>query len=139
MRPHRGLTFVTVLMLAGAVALVGWIVTYGPAYWDNVDVNRTLKEAANMCYREPNDERVRDWVFGQLHQKFDTGERGPDGMPAMSIDLQREDLRIERTDAPKWVHLWLTYRRRVQLPVVGGEREVVFLDHAEQDLAPVKW
>ena len=70
MRKPRGLTFVTVLIVAGAVALVGWIVTYGPAYWDNIAVNRTLKEAANMCYREPDDEKVKTWVFIQLQRQF---------------------------------------------------------------------
>ena len=66
MRKPRGLTFITVLLVAGAVALIGWIVTYGPAYWDNVAVNRTLKEAANMCYREPDDEKVKTWVLSRV-------------------------------------------------------------------------
>ena len=136
----RGITFVSVLLFLGAVALVGWIVTYGPAYWDNFGVKRTLNEAANLCYRQPDDEEVRRWVFGQLHQQFDTGERGPDGLPAMMIDVNRDDLRIERTETPKkMAHIWLTYRRMVKLPLVGQEREVTFVDYVEQDLSPVKW
>src|SRR5204863_33607 len=85
-----------VLFVDGAVALIGWIVTYGPAYWDNTDVKRSLQEAANLCYRQTDDEKVKDFVFNELHRLFDTEERGPDGMPAMSIDVQRDDLRIER-------------------------------------------
>ena len=135
----RGLTFVTVLIVVGAVALVGWIVTYGPAYWDNVAVNRTLKEAANMCYREPDDEKVKTWVFIQLQRQFETGEKDRSGMPVMSIDVQRDDLRIERTESPKFVNIWLTYYRTVTVPLVGQQRQVTFVDHAEQDLSPVKW
>ena len=139
MRKPRGLTFITVLLVAGAVALIGWIVTYGPAYWDNVDVNRTLKEAANMCYREPDDEKVKNWVFLQLHRQFDTEEKDGSGMPVMAIDVQRDDLRIERTESPRFVNIWLTYQRLVNVPLLNKQRSVTFVDHAEQDLSPVKW
>jgi hypothetical protein len=140
MHKHRGITFVTVLLFAGAVALVGWLITYGPAYWDNTDVNRILKEAANMCYREVDDEKVKSWVFVELHRHFDTGERDDRGDPVMSIDVQRDDLRIERTAGPpKYVNIWLTYQRTVTVPLLGQQREVTFYDHAEQDLSPVKW
>jgi hypothetical protein len=137
---ERGVTVVTFLLVVGAVALIGWVVGYGPAYWDNVGVNRVLKEAANMCYLEPSDEKVKDFVFRELHRMFDTGERDQSGYATMNIDVQRDDLRLERTDTPKkWVHLWLTYSRTVRLPVVNQERMVTFVDHAEQDLSPVKW
>lgn len=136
----RGITFVTVLLFVGAVALVGWIVTYGPAYWENTDVNRILKEAANMCYRDVDDERVKNWVLVELHRRFDTGERDDHGDPVMSIDVRRDDLRIERTDGPpKYVNIWLTYQRTVTVPLLGEQREVTFYDHAGQDLSPVKW
>ena len=136
----RGLTFITVLVIAGAFALIGWIITYGPAYWDNTEVNRTLNEAANMCYREPDDEKVKNWVFQQLHRQFDTEEKDGTGQNVMLIDVQRDDLRIERTDGPpKFVNIWLTYYRTVTIPLIGQQRQVTFLDHADQDLSPVKW
>ena len=136
----RGLTFVTVLVVLGGVALIGWIVTYGPAYWDNTDVNRTLKEAANMCYRDGDDESVKNYVFRQLHRQFDTEEKDSSGQAVMSIDVNREDLRIERLEGPpKYVHIWLTYERAVTIPLLGQQRMVTFVDHVEQDLSPVKW
>ncbi len=135
----RGFTFVSFLIALGGILLVGWLVTYGPAYWDNIDVNRTLKEAANMCYREHNDENVRRFVFRELHKKFDTEERDNNGDFVMSIDVQPDDLRIERTDSPNWVNIWLTYQRVVTVPVLNQQRAVTFYDHAEQDLSPVKW
>ncbi len=134
-KPHRGITFVTVLILAGAIAMVGWIVTYGPAYWDNTSVNRVLKEAANMCYQEHDDEKVKNWVFARLHKMYDTG--APDG--SMYIDVDREDLRIERKETPPWVDIWLTYSRTVRVPLVDQDRTVTFVDHVDQDLSPVKW
>jgi hypothetical protein len=139
LRPARGFTFVSFLVLVGGLLLVGWVVTYGPAYWDNIDVNRTLKEAANMCYREHDDEKVRRFVFRELHRKFDTEERDNNGDYVMTIDVQPDDLRIERTDSPSWVNIWLTYQRVVTIPLVNQQRSVTFYDHAEQDLAPVKW
>ena len=135
----RGFTFVSFLVLVGGLALVGWVVTYGPAYWDNIDVNRTLKEAANMCYREHNDETVRRFVFRELHKKFDTDERDTNGDQIMVIDVQPEDLRIERVDSPPMVNIWLTYQRTVTIPLLNQQRAVTFYDHADQDLSPVKW
>lgn len=136
---ERGVTLVTVLMIVAAVAALGWIVSYGPAYWDNVEVKRVLREAANLCYQQ-DDERVRAFVFRELHRMFDTGERDESGYPTMSIDVQQDDLRIEHTDVPKkWVNIWLTYSRVVKLPIVNQERMVTFVDHADQDLTPVKW
>ena len=140
MRRPRGITFITVLLMIGAVAMVGWILTYGPAYWDNTEVNRVVKEAANMCYRTTNDAMVRDFVFKQLHQLFDTEERDSNGDKIMSIDVSPDDLRIERRTDPKpWVDVWLTYQRTVKMPLIDQERTVTFYDHAEQDLSPVKW
>ena len=53
-RGDRGLTFVTVLIVV-AVAFGGlWLATYGPAYWENIEVSRVLREAANMSYRQPD-------------------------------------------------------------------------------------
>jgi hypothetical protein len=137
---QRGLTIVTVLILLAGIGGVYWIVTYGPAYWDNVDVNHILKQAANMCYREPNDAAVTSWVFIELHRRFDEDVQQNGRVErAMSIDADPQDLRIERSEQPKYVHIWLTYHRNINLPLIGGQRELTFVDHAEQDLSPVKW
>src|SRR5512140_323112 len=138
-RPQRGFTFVTLLILLGAAFGIGWIVTYGPAYWDNTEVNRMLHEAGNLCYREPDDEKVRLFILDRLRQQFKTGERDVNGDPILTIDVQRDDIRIERSDTPKLVNIWVTYSRTVKLPFVGQERQVTFLDHVDQDLTPVKW
>ena len=93
-----------------------------------------------MCYRDSDDEHVRQFVFRELHRQFDTDERDDRGDPVMRIDVQRDDLRIERTDGPpRYVNIWLTYQRMVTVPLLGQQREVTFYDHAEQDLSPVKW
>ena len=136
---HRGVTWVTFLVVIGGLAGVFWIVTYGPAYWDNIDVNRALKAAANMCYREQDDNKVRRFVLVELQRKFGTEERDQNGEPMLSIDFGPDDLRIERQENPRWVNIWLTYRRTVKMPFVDQERELVFYDHADQDLSPVKW
>lgn len=137
---HRGLTFITVLVVIGGVALVGWIVTYGPAYWDNVEVGRILKQAANLCYREAEDGPVIRFVFNELHRDFDEEvEENGRVEKRLSIDVDPADLRIERTTEPKYVHIWLTYHRTITVPLLGQQRELTFVDHAEQDLSPVKW
>lgn len=135
-RRERGLTFITVLLLLGIAAGVFWIITFGSAYWENQEVKSMLKEAANLCYHEHNDGKVRAFIMRKLEQQF-----GQPGQPdkRLAIDLDPQDLRIERTESPKHVDIWLTYSRTVRTPFVDQERTVTFSDHADQDLSDVKW
>jgi len=139
-RSDLGITFVTVLLFAAALAGVLWAVTYGGAYWENLEVKRVLKEAANLSYRESDDRRVREYVFKELHHLFDQKvEDHGRVITEMRIDVDDGDLRIERTQVPAFVHIWLTYSRDVQVPLLHQQRRVTFNEYAEQDLSPVKW
>jgi len=139
-RGDRGLTFVTVLILVGAASAVFWLATYGPAYWENLEVKRVLKEAANLSYREHDDGRIREYVFRELHHLFDQKvEDHGRVLTEMRIDVDDGDLRIERTQIPAFIHIWLTYSRDVQVPLLNKQRRVTFNEYAEQDLSPVKW
>jgi hypothetical protein len=137
LRSQRGLTFVTVLMLLAVAGGIWWVATFGSAYWENQEVKSTLKEAANLCYHEQSDDRVRAFIERKLHAMFDV--QGPSGKPRMAIDFDPGDLRVERTQSPKHVNIWLTYSRTVKTPIVDQERTVVFTDHADADLSDVKW
>ena len=140
MRNDRGITLVTVLLFVGIVAGVLWLATYGEAYWENFEVKRVLKEAANMSYREKDDARIRTFVFNELHHLFDVKvEDHGRVITEMRIDLDDGDLRIERTQVPAFVHIWLTYSRDVQVPLIHQQRRVTFNEYAGQDLSPVKW
>ena len=140
MRNDRGITLVTVLLFVGIVAGVLWLATYGEAYWENFEVKRVLKEAANMSYREKDDARIRTFVFNELHHLFDQKvEDHGRVITEMRIDLDDGDLRIERTQVPAFVHIWLTYSRDVQVPLIHQQRRVTFNEYAGQDLSPVKW
>jgi hypothetical protein len=140
MRP-RGFTFVTLLVLVAALAAIFWAVTYGPAYVENFEVGRIVHEAANLCYREHDDEKVKDFIMNRLNQQFgievmDHGRL----QTVLKFDMDREDIRIDRTEQPPLeVNIWVTYRRTITIPLAGDQRQVVFTDHAGQDLSPVKW
>jgi hypothetical protein len=139
-RSDRGITFVTVLLFLGIAATVAWFATYGQAYWENFEVRRVLKEAANMSYREKDDGRIRTYIFIELHRLFD--EKVEDHgrvLTEMRIDVDESDLRIERTEIPAAISIWLTYSRDVEVPVVHKQRRVTFTEYASQDLSPVKW
>jgi len=139
-RSDLGITFVTVLLFAAALAAVLVGVTYGEAYWENLEVKRVLKEAANLSYRESDDRRIREYVFRELHHIFDQKiEDHGRVITEMKIDVDDGDLRIERTQVPAFVHIWLTYSRDVQVPLLHQQRRVTFNEYAEQDLSPVKW
>src|SRR5512140_2329817 len=139
-KADRGVTFVTVLIVLGLAAGVLWAVGFGPAYVENLEVKRVLAEAANLSVHDGNDEHVRQFVFQRLHRLFDEQvEDHGRTVTAMRIDVDPGDLRIERTEVPKFVHIWLTYSRDVTVPVVNLERRMTFDDYAEQDLTPVVW
>ena len=103
-------------------------------------MNRVLHEAANLCYRETNDEVVKGFITKEMHHLFDSKVEAYGKVDTvMRVDFDPQDISIQRTEIPHYVHIWLTYGRTVKMPFVGGERQVVFNDHAEQDLSPVKW
>ncbi len=137
---HRGLTFVTVLIVLALAGGVYWLLTYGSAYYEDFEVKHILSQAANLCYRETEDEKVKDYVFNQLHTAFDTNVESHGRVErVLAIDVNRDDLRIQRSEIPKKVDIWITYSRTVTVPFLGQQRQVTFVDHAEQDLSPVKW
>jgi len=137
----RGFTFVTFLVLAGVLAGAFWCLTYGAAYIERFEVSSIVREAANLCYREPNDEKIQSFIVIKLNQAFSEEVMDHGRMErVLSFDFSpRDDLRIERSDSPREVNIWLTYRRNVTVPLVGQERQVEFTVHAYQDLSPVKW
>jgi hypothetical protein len=137
LKPQRGLTFMTVLILVAILGGVYWAATFGNAYWENQEVKSTLKEAANLCYHEREDSRIVIFITRKLHDMFDVQDGG--GKKTMRIEFDPGDLRVERTASPKWVHIYLTYSRTVKTPLTGQERTVTFNDHAEADLSDVKW
>ena len=139
-RGDRGITFVTVLIFVGILAGALWFATYAQAYWENFEVRRVLKEAANMSYREHDDGRIRQYVFIQLHRLFDQKvEDHGRVLTEMRIDVDEDDLRIERTQIPAAINIWLTYSRDVEVPVLHQQRRVTFNEFTSQDLSPVKW
>ena len=139
-RSDRGITFVTVLIFVGIAAAVVWFATYGEAYWENFEVRRVLKEAANMSYREADDRRIHDYVFRELHHLFDQKvEDHGRVVTEMRIDVDDGDLRIERTQIPPAINIWLTYSRDVEVPLLHQQRRVTFNEFTSQDLSPVKW
>jgi hypothetical protein len=139
LRRQRGLTFITVLMILAFAAGVWWMLTFAQAYWDNQEVKSLLHEAANLAYHEKDDRSVAAFITKRLHTMFDPPGTAPGKVGAMVIDFDPGDLRIERTQSPAHVNIWLTYSRTVKTPFVEQERSVTFTDHAEQDLTDVKW
>jgi hypothetical protein len=106
---------------------------------ENFEVRHVLREAANMSYKS-DDHAVREFVFKELHHLFDQKvEDHGRVLTEMRIDVDDGDLRIERTQIPAYVHIWLTYSRDVEVPLVHKQRRVTFNVYASQDLSPVKW
>lgn len=137
---QRGLTLVTTLILLAILGALFWILSFGEAYWDDLEVKGILHQAANLGYHDSNDEVVRNLVFHKLHEVFD--EKVEDHgriVMRMKLELNREDVQIERSQIPPRIDIWVTYSRPVNLFLIGKERTVTFNDHVSQDLSPVKW
>jgi hypothetical protein len=82
-----------------------------------------------MAYTERNDTTLKKYIFDHIKQQLGTGK----------IDFEPQDVQLERTTTPPLVKIDVTYSRTITMPIIGGERTLVFADHAEQDLSPVKW
>jgi len=141
MRQPRGVSLMTVLIFLGLAAGVYCLFAFGQAYWENFEVNGILRQAANECYRQPDDAAVRQFIMNRLHTTFDVAgeDRVGRSLVRMPFEIEDGDLQIQRSEVPKYVHIRLTYRRNVMLPLVQKERVLTFNDHAEQDLSPVRW
>jgi hypothetical protein len=141
MRRPRGITAMSVLIFIALAAFVYCLFAFGQAYWDDMEVNGILRQAANECYRQPDDGAVRQSIVNKLNSTFavvgeDAFGRRESRLPIVFGD---GDLQIQRSQVPKNVNIWLTYQRTVKLPLVNQERVLTFNDHVEQDLSPVKW
>lgn len=139
-RGERGFTFFGFVILLALAGGIYWLVSFGPAYWDNLTVRAILREAGNFAYHETNDEKVRDFVFNKLHETFDENveERGRI-VRQMRFQVERNDLQIERSQIPPRIDLWIAYSREIPLPLVNQRRTLQLSAHASQDLSPVKW
>ena len=140
MRPQRGLTFITVLILLAFAGAVFWLLSFGEAYWEDQEVKGILRQAANVAYNEKSDEGVKDFVFRKLHDLYD--EKVEDHgriVTRLKLDVSRDDLQVERSQLPPRIDIWLTYSRTVNLVLVGQPRTVTFNHHVTQDLSQVKW
>ena len=141
MRHPRGITLTTVLIFLALAGGVYCLFAFGQAYWENFEVKGILRQAANECYRQPDDGAVRLSIIYKLHANFDVVgvDRVGRNETRMPLVFDEGDLQIRRSEIPKEVNIWFTYQRRVTLPLVGQERMLTFNDHAQQDLSPVKW
>lgn len=137
----RGFTIVSFLLLVGVLAGIFWCVTYGPAYIERFEVSSIVREAAGMCYREQDDEKIKAFILNRFNQSFTVDVMDHGRMErVLKFDFTpNDDIRIDRAKIPPEVNIWVSYRRNVSVPFVGQERQVEFTVHAYQDLSPVKW
>lgn len=139
-RGERGITFVTILLLAALGGAAWWLVTYGPVIWESHEVKVLARQAANIAYGELDDAKIRAFLVDKTRamSEYEYEEMG-ERKKGWRIDLREEDILIERNKVPAWIKIDLTYTRTWVPAWGGGERQKVFHHHVEQDLTPVKW
>ena len=120
------MSIVTFFFLVGLLAGIWWLISFGPAYWDNVGIKGDVYEAANMCMKEGDDEVVRKWLLYRLQSTY------------KDLNVTPDDVHIDRQPHIS-VAIDLSYRRMVKPLLVSDERTIVFNRHVDQDLRPVKW
>ena len=140
-RSQRGLTWVSFLLLVLVVAAAYWLYVFGPVYLDNAEVKQFCAQAGNLAYTERNDATLRSWLYSHIREQFAYDYVQTNGMPAKGykIEFEPSDVRLDRTQVPPRIRIDISYSRTIELPIIGGARTLVFNDHAEQDLSPVKW
>lgn len=136
----RGVTFVTVLLLLAVAGCAYWIVVFGGAYWDNQEVKAVVRQAGNIAYTQHSDTELRAFIVKKIQDMFEYDyEEFGQRKKGYRVDLQPDDVLIERSQVPPFIRIDVSYSRMIQPPFNQPEKQLYFSIHVEQDLSPVKW
>ncbi|MGI5864190.1 MAG: hypothetical protein ACOX6T_19340, partial [Myxococcales bacterium] len=128
------------LWLAGLLALVYFGIMYVPAYVEAYQVKQVLREAVNLAYREPNDDKVRTFIqnkckqIGSHYEIRDGEERNLPG-----IVLLDDHVFVNRDTSEQTIVLQVEYEKYIYFPFTKKQRVLQFSPSVKGDISPVKW
>lgn len=135
-------SWISALLLIGAVAAAYLGYVWVPVYMDHIEVKQTVRDFMNQAVHQKSDalllerlcQRLRR-VEGRLATDAEGGGTGP------VVELTPEDITWERDAeaSPPMLHVQLSYTRPVYYPLLDRMQEVTLGFEHTQDIAVPKW
>ncbi len=141
MRAARGaFSFSAALLVAAGVAVLYAAWAFGPAYMEKWSVDDAVREAGNAAYLEHNDNVIRAQIVEKAQRlgRYRIEDHGQ-MVEVHPVNIQPDDIKIERTAIPPRVYISVEWDRTVTLPLLDQTRVLHFSVSRETDLTPVKW
>ena len=129
----------TTMWIAAIGAVVYFGIMYVPPYVEAYQIKRVLREAANFARKDPNDDRVRDFIINkckQIGSHYEIREGQERNIPGMV--LLDDNIFIER-DPGQSIVLQVEYDKHLYFPLTQKQKVLHFAPSLKGDLTPVKW
>lgn len=139
--PESGrISFVSMLLLTGLVAGGYLAIVYVPLYVDNYQLKRVMQEAANLAWKQPDDDALRKLI---LSKSANVGarwvvEEGRD-KKIPGFGLLADNIFVTRDEATKTVIVQINYEREIILPIFARKQTLSFNPYVQVSTAEVKW
>ncbi len=128
-RPTGSVNIIGLLLLAGVVLGIWWLIIIGPTYMDNLDVKQAVAEAGNQIRLGKSDEAAASHIIQQTRNVGDhlaDDESGnTEWMPGLG--LTPEHISVERDQANGTVTIRVEYDRLRILKPLDKEKRVHFV------------
>jgi hypothetical protein len=143
-RAQRGaITWVTLLLVAAAVAAGYMLWVWAPVYYENYAVRQVVRDYMNQALKNPNDEQLRRYMVAKIRSLAQIESVDRYGRPAHvpAIPIEERDVTWERdtSSQPPMLHVSFDYARQVDLPWLDRTATKVFTVDLSNDLTIPDW
>lgn len=126
--------------LALVAVAVYFGIMYVPPYFEAYEVKQVLREAANMGWREPDDEKIRDFILNKCKQIGSHYEiREGQEITVPGVVLLNDDVFVTRNEQAKSIVLQVRYSKHINYPFTARQKTLNFSPSVKGDTTPVKW
>lgn len=143
-RAQRGaITWVTLLLVAAAVAAGYMLWVWAPVYYENYAVKQVVRDYMNQAVKNPNDEQLRRFMVAKIRSLAQIEGVDRYGRPARvpAVPVEERDVSWERdtSSQPPMLHVTFDYARQVDLPWLDRTTTKVFTVDLSNDLTIPDW
>jgi hypothetical protein len=143
-RRQRGaITWVTLLLLVGAV-VVGYLLwVWAPIYYENYAVRQVVRDYMNQAVKDPNDDKLRSFMVLKIRslaqiEGVDAYGR-PTRVPAIALEDRDVTWDRDKSAQPPMLRVTFDYVREVNLPILDRTASKVFTIDLTNDLTIPDW
>ncbi len=129
MRPTGKINLIGVAILLALAGGLWWLITFGPAYLDNLDARDAVAAGFSQAKLGDPPETVRDRIVAKLNDRVGWHTEIDDWGNAKRVTglgLTKENVIVDVDDVNKTVLVQVTYEREVPLKPTAKVRKLRF-------------